>query len=183
MSAELPLMATECGEVIFLELNNNTAELLILWRTYSPPTWMEKFYRIEYEQLDVKIIDPETPPEFQNVKIDDLNFRELSCTQQPFTWVLKFERNPTSIFLCLDGVKIGEELQYVELLFEGIKRVEVDNEQTNLPLKASQGGKLAACTLNNNSIDLVIQWNDFERNIPFVRSYFIEFEKVHIKVL
>jgi hypothetical protein len=179
-----PLMAAEFGIIFSLELNDNKAELLIEWHNFQSRETFVKSYFISCDWIDIKIIEPETPPELQNVKIEDLNFHESPCTEQPFTWILKFERNPTSVFLCLDGVKIGQGLQYVELLFEGVKKVEVDNEQTDLPLMASSGGRVVTCTLNDNSIDLVIQWNDFERDILFLRSYFIEFEKVRIvKVL
>jgi hypothetical protein len=181
--AELPLMATPDGEVLTLILKDNAMELLIDWDDFDRHENFTKYYNIEFEEVLIKITETEIPSEFQNVKIKDLNFNESPCVQQPFTWVLKFERNPTSILLCLDGIKVGKWLQYVELLFEGVKRVEVDNKQTGLPLMTTANGRLVTCMLNDNSIELLIQWNNFNENAPFVRSYFIEFEKMHIKVL
>jgi hypothetical protein len=182
--AEFPLKIAEFGHIRSLELNDNKAELLIEWCDFRSVGILVRFYFIECDWINIKIIEPEIPPEFQNIKKEDLNFRESFLTEYPFTDVLKFERNPTSVLLCLSGVMVGKGDHYVELLFEGIQRVEVDNEQTDLPLEeATANGRLVTCVLNDNSIELLIQWNRSDGNIPFVRSYFIEFEKVHIKVL
>lgn len=172
-----PLMAAEFGEIVFIELHGNKAELFILWRQFSQPTpnWFEKFYFIDCEQIDIKITDPEMSPEFYNVKKEDLSFHEAL--------VMAFNKNPTSILLCLDGIKVGRQFKYAELLFEGIKKVEIDDEPTELPPNETIQGKVLTLKFNDHKVDLVIEWTDPAQNVQFVRFYLIEYEDTYIKII
>jgi hypothetical protein len=172
---QFPLMAAESGEVLSLELNNNKAELLIEWHNFQIRDIFIRFYFIDCEKIDIKIMEPEISPEFQNVKKIDLSFHEAM--------VVEFTQYPTSILLCLDSVKVNEQFQHVELLFEGIKRLEVDRQPTRLPCLETLDGIVRSCELSDNYINLLIEWEDSMKNSQFLQSYYVEFIKLHIKVI
>jgi hypothetical protein len=107
--------------------------------------------------------------------------REDLCCHE--ATVLEFIKYQTSILLRLEDVHIGEQVANIELLFNGIRKLEVDNKPTEFPLMAAEDGEILTLDLNDNTVELLIEWNDFTHRSRFVKSYLIECEEIFIKTV
>ena len=97
--------------------------------------------------------------------------------------VVEFTSYPTFIRLCLEDIHAGEQIKNAELLFEGVKKLEVDDKPAVLPLMAAPDGEILTLKMNDNTIELLIEWNNFECHDQFVKYYFIECENIVIKLI
>jgi hypothetical protein len=109
-----------------------------------------------------------------------MKMEDLCCHEAT---VLKFTKYSTSIKLHLKDVHIGHQKADIELLFDGIKKLEIDNKPDESPLMAAEDGEVFTLDFEDSKVELLIEWNDFIRHVRFVRFYFIECEEIFIKIL
>ena len=108
------------------------------------------------------------------MKREDLFFHEST--------VLEFTHYLTSINLRLEDIHVGEQIANVELLFEGIKTLEIDHQPATFPFMVAPDGEVLTLKLNDNKAELLIEWNDSINHDQFIKFYFMEFEEVFIKI-
>lgn len=98
--------------------------------------------------------------------------------------VLNFKRHDDSIKLELEDVStghIGESKSHVFITCNGIKKIKTDAKESGSNLMAAEDGEVLTLNFTNQTMELIVQWNNFSQHHHFIHAYYIDFDSFQIE--
>lgn len=97
--------------------------------------------------------------------------------------VIRFCRYDAVLELELEDVLVDGQKSRVALMVSHVSRVMIDGELSNAPLMAANDGEVLTLEISENSLSLIVEWNDFRHRKSFTKSYKVSGGKVCISVI
>lgn len=85
--------------------------------------------------------------------------------------VVRFCRYDTNLQLELEDVLVGGRKSRVVLTVSPVLKVMVDAKLSNSPLMEADDGEILTLEMSENTLSLIIEWNDFLHGRSFTKSY------------
>jgi hypothetical protein len=92
--------------------------------------------------------------------------------------VTGFQRIGSRLILCLEDVAIGGVSSELKLEFSGVREFQVDGISHGDASMAFADGEVLTLDISADSVQFIVEWNDFRQHVSVIRSYHFLYSSV-----